>query len=302
VLHSQKMPLTVNYNTTETIKFDFPFRLFISGSSQSGKTYFARELLENDIFERRIEQVKYYHPDFLEDRPVNWHETLSIPISYQTGLPTMDELCDIAANTCLVIDDLYEECINSKAVDYLFRVLSGKRNLCVMIMSQRYFAQGRFSMNIRNNCNFTALMRNVDSRVNTKIARLIDVETAASFAMNNIYSNNYYPYLFIDSTPRGQVTNYRCYINVFGPIKVAFDQRGMKGYIISERDFLENFYPINTNTAARKNGSNEKIHIQTGTCQKEGTGESSASDIREKIKSRTRERRKKRHARSLHQY
>jgi len=295
------MPLTVNYHKID-VSFDYPFRIFISGSSQSGKTYFARELLENNIFESKVQQVKYYHPDFLEERPVNWHETLAIPISYQTSLPTLDELCDIAPQTCIVLDDLYEECIYSKAIDYLFRVLSGKRNLSVMIMSQRYFAHGRYALNIRNNCNFTVLMRNVDSRVNKKIARLIDVETAASRAMENIYSNNYYPYLFIDSTPRGQVTNYRCYISVFGPVKVAFDQRGMKGYIISERDFLENFYPINNNTAARKNGSDEKIHIQTGSCEKKDTGESPTSDIRHHIRSRAKDRRRKRLATSLQQY
>ena len=162
------MPLTVNYHTTETIEFDYPFRIFLSGSSQSGKTYFARELLENsDIFRKQVEQIKYYHPDYLEDRPVDWHKTLPIPISYQTGIPTLEELCEIAPNTCLVLDDLYEECIYSKAIDYLFRVLSGKRNLCVMIMSQRYFSHGRYALNIRNNCNFTVLMRNLDSRVNT---------------------------------------------------------------------------------------------------------------------------------------
>ena len=145
-------------------------------------------------------------------------------------------------------------------------------------------------------------MRNVDSRVNTKIARLIDVEKAASFAMNAIYSQNYYPYLFIDSTPRGQVTNYRCYINVFGPIKVAFDQRGMKGYILGERDFKENFHPIDSNTAVRKDGNNEKIHIPAGKCQEEGAGDSSPTDIAKKLSTRSRERRKKRHARSLQQY
>jgi len=297
------MPLTIKHQIIESIKFDYPFRIFISGSSQSGKTYFARELLKNiNIFDHAVQRVKYYHPDFLTERPVNWHESLDLPISYQSGLPTMDELCNVAPHTCLVIDDLYEECINSKAIDYLFRVLSGKRNLCVMIMSQRYFAQGRFAMNIRNNCNFTVLMRNVDSRVNTNIARLIDVEAAASIAMNSIYSNNYYPYLFIDSTPRGQVTQYRCYISVFGPVKVAFDQRGMKGYIISERDYLDNFYPIDSNTSTRKNGSDEKIRLPASSCQKEGSGGSSPSDIKHKIRHRDKERRRKRLARSLQQY
>ena len=153
-----------------------------------------------------------------------------------------------------------------------------------------------------NNCNFTVLMRNLDSRVNTKITRLLDVEKAAAFAMNKIYSNNYYPYLFIDSTPRGQITNCRCYINVFGSIKITFNQRGMKSYIISERDFLENFYEIDTNTAARKNGNNEKIKLPLARIQKESEGAASRADISNRIDKRRRDRRRQRLARSLQQY
>ena len=294
------MPLTVNYQALETTKFAYPYRIFISGSSQSGKTYFARELLENSIFQRQVDQIKYYHPDFLEERPVNWHETLNIPVSYQTGLPSLDSLCKIAPHTCLVIDDLYEECVNSKDIDYLFRVLSGKKNLSVMIMSQRYFAQGRFALNIRNNCNFTIMMRNLDSRINIKIARLLDVEKAVAHAMNNIYSSNYYPYLFIDSTQQGQVTNYRCYINVFGQIKISFDQNGMKVYIISDRDFSENFYPIDNNTAARKDGNNEKIRLPTTEGQKDSKRESTDAYITRKLEKRQKARERKRHSRNLH--
>ena len=285
----------MNYQKIENNKFEYPFRIFISGSSQSGKTHFAQELLKNDIFDQRVKHIKYYHPDFLDQRPVNWHDTLHIPISYQSGLPSLDEVCDISADTCIVLDDLYEEAINSKATDYLFRVLSGKKNLSVMIMSQRYFAQGKYAMNIRNNCNFTVLMRNVDSRVNIKIARLLDVEKPATFAMNDIYKHNYYPHLFIDSSPRGQVTSFRCYISIFGRVKVSFDQKGMKGYILSEKDFLNYFHPIDNNTAAR-NGDNEKVSLST---TKETTKE---TDIAKKLDSRIRERKKKRLARSLRKY
>jgi len=289
----------VSYRELENTKFDYPFRMFISGSSQSGKTYFARQLLcRSDLFETKVEYVKYYHPDYLADRPVNWHETLSVPVTYQTGLPSMEELCDIPPHTCLVIDDLYEECINSKTVDYLFRVLSGKRNLSVIVMSQRYFAQGKFGMNIRNNCNFTVLMRNLDARVNKMIARLINVELAVTAAIKAIYDNNYYPYLFIDSSPRAQVSSYRCYINIFDSVKEAFNQRGMKGYILGERDFLANFKTVGNSTAARKDGQDEKINISSK--RDNPTSETIKSDFAKRLARRARERRQRRLARNLH--
>ena len=122
------MPLTVNYHVLQENKFDYPFRVFISGSSQSGKTHFARELLyHTEIFKQSIKCVHYCHPDYLSELPVDWHESLDVPVSYQSGIPTLDELCRLEPHTCLVLDDLYEEAIISRQVDYLFRVLSGKR-------------------------------------------------------------------------------------------------------------------------------------------------------------------------------
>ena len=246
------MPLTVNYHVLQGNKFDYPFRVFISGSSQSGKTHFARELLyHTEIFKQSIKCVHYCHPDYLSELPVDWHESLDVPVSYQSGIPTLDELCRLEPHTCLVLDDLYEEAIISRQVDYLFRVLSGKKNISVVIMSQRYFAQGRFGMNIRNNCNFTVMMRNSDGRVNPKIAISLNLSVAVNKAIEDTYADNYYPYIFIDSSPRGQVSNYRCYTSIFGNAQTVFNQRGMKAYIINEHDFLSNFNIINKSTAKR---------------------------------------------------
>ena len=140
--------LLVNYQEKENVYFESPFRMMLSGSSQSGKTYFAEKLFKHNLFKQNIRSVSYRHPDYLETVPVNWHKTLSIPVHYQSGLPTLDELTNLEPYTCIVLDDLYEECVGSKTIDYLFRVLSGKKNLSIIIMSQRYFAKGRFAMNI----------------------------------------------------------------------------------------------------------------------------------------------------------
>ena len=48
------MPLTVNFTEINYCQFDFPFRLILSGSSQSGKTYFAKELLKSNLFDKSI--------------------------------------------------------------------------------------------------------------------------------------------------------------------------------------------------------------------------------------------------------
>ena len=312
------MPLNVNYDILEEKKFDYPFRVFISGSSQSGKTYFARELLQhNEIFKKSVRSVRYCHPDYLTELPVDWHDRLDIPVSYQSGIPSLDDMCKMECHTCLVLDDLYEEAILSRPVDYLFRVLSGKKNISVIIMSQRYFAQGRFGMNIRNNCNFTVMMRNADGRVNPKIAINLNLTTAVNKAIEDTYANNYYPYIFVDSSPRGQVSGYRCYTNIFDNVQAVFNQRGMKAYIINEHDFVSNFTIINTTTAKRnidqvikpeQTTTNTDLSIENkshgvdeenkdrdsdGESKQEAREKVEQNNTRERIKDRSRELRKK---------
>jgi len=297
------MPLTVKYQILAESKFDYPFRIFISGSSQSGKTYFARELLENDkIFNGKISEVHYYHPDYLSDRPVAWHTSLSVPVTYQSGIPNLNDLCKIEKHSCIILDDLYEECINSQAIDYLFRVLSGKKMLSVIIMSQRYFAHGKFGMNIRNNCNFTVLMRNSDGRVNSRVAAILNQKTAITRAIEDTYANNYYPYIYVDSSPRGQVSGYRVYTNIFGKYHEVYDTNGMKSYVIAEKDFLEFFSITNNKTAEIKNGGNTEETIRRKSETSSAASESDTDSwnrIREKIKQRRKLREQRRFRKNL---
>ena len=143
----------------------------------------------------------------METCPVNWHEEFDLPVRYKSNLPTLDELCKLSEDSCIILDDLYEECVNSKAIDYLFRVLSGKKKISVIIMSQRYYGQGRFAMNIRNNVNYTVLMRNTDARVNKLIARQLNVLSEYEETDKKIMYQN----ILIDSTPKATVSGYRVY-------------------------------------------------------------------------------------------
>ena len=235
------MPLSVKYDILEETKFQYPFRIFVSGSSQSGKTYLSEQILKSSIFMRQAEHIMYYHPDYLDECPVTWHQTLTTSVSYHCGVPTLKNLCDLKPNTCIVLDDLYEECVSSKSIDYLFRVLSGKKQLSVIILSQRYFAHGKFAMNIRNNCNFTILLRNVDKKINYRIASLMSLQIPVKKAITDSYEGNFWPYIFIDSSPRAQVTGYRVYTNIFGKYLTVYSDDGMKSYVVSEKDFLKFF-------------------------------------------------------------
>ena len=295
------MPLTVKYKTLNEKKFDFPYRIFISGSSQSGKTYLSGKLLRSSLFQEKPSQIFYYHPDYLADCPVDWHDTQPIQVTYHTGVPTLDDLCKLENNSCVVLDDLYEECVNAQSIDYLFRVLSGKKNISVIIMSQRYFAQGKFAMNIRNNCNYTVLMRNVDGKINSRIAALMSLQKPINKAIELVFPDNYWPYLFIDSTPRGQVSKLRVYTQLFGRFQEVFSDEGMKAFVISAKDFLKHFKLKSDHLAEPKNGKHE-THQNIDTSETKFS-DTRRSDQRERLIERAKRiRRKRKIERNIQQY
>ena len=295
------MPLTINYKEIENVTFDYPFRIIISGSSQSGKTSFSKRLLQQtDLFNKQFKSILYCYPEYLTETPVQWHSDLQTSVTYQTGLPSLEELCSLESDSVIVLDDLYEECIIAKQIDYLFRVLSGKIRLNVIIMTQRFFAQGRFAMNIRNCCNFTVLMRNSDERLNSRIANLFKASSAITKIIEKEFSRDGYPYIFVDSSPKGQITGYRLYTNIFNRYVEVYDRAGMKGFIIREKDFYKNFEIINK-TTAKRNGGNEKQNVREFASNSEEaiTGAKSEGHFATKICERTRKLRRKRLRKNL---
>ena len=181
------------------INESFPdiWRVFISGSSSAGKTYFAKQLLQSKFF--KFERIYYYHPDIQEDFPVNWSNEFDKPVLCQAGLPSNEDLHDIPPYSVLVLDDLYAEACKDKLMSYLFRVLSSKRKLHVIIMTQRYFAEGSCGLNIRNSSNFHVLMNNADERTNMRVAFSMNLGDDVRKAIS-VNSHKLYPYIFIDRT------------------------------------------------------------------------------------------------------
>ena len=53
----------IRYREIKSFKFADVFRIFISGSSATGKTYFAKALLKRNIF--NFSRIYYFHPKFM---------------------------------------------------------------------------------------------------------------------------------------------------------------------------------------------------------------------------------------------
>ena len=107
-------------------------------------------------------------------------------------------------NSCVVIDDSFDEALKSSAIDHLFRVISGKRNICVMIMTQNNFSKGKYGREIRNSCNFSVLFRNCcDVSINENIARMAGMKKAYDSAYIDLQGQKY-PYMLLDQSQKGQ--------------------------------------------------------------------------------------------------
>ena len=218
------------------IKFADIFRVFISGSSSAGKTYFAQKFLHENLF--NFKRIYYFHPDFHETAPVDW------PFDgvFHAGLPSLDDLLAIPEHSCLIFDDLYHECVGSSEIDYLYRVLSSKRKLHCFIMTQRYFAQGKYALNIRNSSNYHILMRNADERTNLRASDTMNLKKEIIKA-TECNENEMYPYIFIDKTNHARVTGLKVYIDIFSKYRKVIMKSNLY-YLIGAKDFNKRFHKI----------------------------------------------------------
>ena len=264
----------IKFREFENASFAKIYRFYINGASSAGKTYFAKMLLESDLFS--YSAIHYYHPDFHEHAPVDWHATLDKEVFYQAGIPSLSEMLEIPENSCLVFDDLFSQCCESKDIDYLFRVLSSKRKLNVIIMTQRYFAEGksRLGLSIRNSCNYHVLMNNADARTNLTVANAMQLKPEITRAIEE-NKNKLYPYIFLDRTNQARVNNLQVYTNIFGKYKEVICG-SMKYYLLSEADFKANFDILSKNTA-RKIDAHKKAKLCSNSIPKYNSSTSGSS-------------------------
>ena len=242
------------------IKFADIFRVFISGSSSAGKTYFAQKFLHENLF--NFKRIYYFHPDFHETAPVDW----PFDVVFHAGLPSLDDLLAIPEHSCLIFDDLYHECVGSSEIDYLYRVLSSKRKLHCFIMTQRYFAQGKYALNIRNSSNYHILMRNADERTNLRAADTMNLKCEILKA-NQCNEKEMYPYIFIDRTSQARVTGIKVYIDIFSKYRKVIMQSKLF-YLIADKDFKARFKTIDNSVAVEHETEKRKVQEPAETDSK----------------------------------
>ena len=235
---------------TKIIEANYPeiWRIFISGSSSAGKTYFAKQLLASKLFD--VKRIYYFHPDIHESFPVDWCNDSDTEIVCQAGLPTLEDIDDMPKHSVIVLDDLFTEVAKSELMSYLFRVLSSKKKLHLIVMTQRYYAEGAQGLNIRNCSNYHVLMSNADARTNMRVAFSMGLEKDVRAAIK-ANEKKLYPYIVIDRTNYARVNGLQVYIDILDKfMKVIID--GTIKVLVPEKEFKENWELVSDRYAKPK--------------------------------------------------
>lgn len=224
---------------TKIIEANYPeiWRIFISGSSSAGKTYFAKQLLASKLFD--VKRIYYFHPDIHESFPIDWCNDSDTEIVCQAGLPTLEDIDQMPKHSVIVLDDLFTEVAKSELMSYLFRVLSSKKKLHLIVMTQRYYAEGAQGLNIRNCSNYHVLMSNADARTNMRVAFSMGLEKDVRAAIK-ANEKKLYPYIVIDRTNFARVNGLQVYIDILDKfMKVIID--GTIKVLVPDKEFKENW-------------------------------------------------------------
>ena len=232
------------------------WRVFISGSSSAGKTYFAKQLLASKLFD--VKRIYYFHPDIHESFPIDWCNDSNTEIVCQAGIPTLEDINQIPKQSAIVLDDLFTEVAKSDLMSYLFRVLSSKKKLHVIVMTQRYYAEGSKGLNIRNCSNYHVLMSNADVRTNMRVAFSmgLDKEIRAAIKANE---KKLYPYIVIDRTNQARVNGIQVYIDILDKfMKVIID--GHVKVLVPNKEFKENWELVADGYAKSKEIGSTKVN------------------------------------------
>ena len=177
------------------------FKLFVSGPSRCGKTFFISELLENietfakdppetilyiyKIWQTKFDEMKSVVDGFIEDN--------------ENVVQQIKQLA-LGQKIFLIFDDL----INSKSlmdIATLFTVDGRHMNMSMAFLTQRMFVNNEHFRQISQNCDYFCVFKN--PRNSSEIRTLAQQLTPGSLSLIEIYkeaTKNPFSYLFINLT------------------------------------------------------------------------------------------------------
>ena len=143
-------------------RLQHPFGMIVSGPSNSGKSYFVRNLLiaADRLISKKINNIVYIYSIWqpLFDELLKYKD-----IRFIRGLPERlddDALLPTTKNNLLIIDDVMDEACDSLEMSKAFTQYVHHRNLSIVYLVQNLFKQGKSARTISLNTNYLVLFKN----------------------------------------------------------------------------------------------------------------------------------------------
>src|SRR5438876_2831265 len=141
-------------------RLQHPFTCMISGPSGSGKTSLLVNLLKNNSLSisRQFDRVVYCYG---EEIPETFTELIEAGIKLEIirGLPDEDLEFDRRLVNCLILDDLMQECSESKTICDYFTKTSHHKSVSVFLLTQNLYHQGKYQITIKLNTNYVIVFK-----------------------------------------------------------------------------------------------------------------------------------------------
>lgn len=142
-------------------KWNHPASCIFSGSSGTGKTNLAFELIKNQHFSKPIKHVFYFGCDNDHSNRLSWDKKLKdIAVTYEEGLPSSSFFSRIPKGSLVVIDDQFTDAVNASQLANAFTFDRRHRKFSIILITQNLFEKGKYNKTIRNNCEILVLFRN----------------------------------------------------------------------------------------------------------------------------------------------
>ena len=182
----------------ETFVFKHPFRCYIAGPSNCGKTTLIQQILLNQhkLIKRPIEKIVICYKTMQTAYEV--FKYLTNDVEFCEGLIDIKKF-DATKNNLLIIDDLMEQCKDNNEILNLFTVDSHRRNISVFLVSQNIYTKGKFTRDINLNSSNMILFKNPRDSVQISIlARQMFPNRSKAFMEAFMDAVENYRYIFLD--------------------------------------------------------------------------------------------------------
>ena len=183
--------------------FRHKFSLLVVGPTQSGKTHFVQQILENDriVYEKKRKRRILWCYTQWQEGYVALKKLFKKEITFAHGLPKFsDDLSEIDADFNNII--IMAEAIDSPMVSRLF-TQGRHRNASIILLLQNMFPKGKYNTDISRNAQYITLFRSPSDRKQIGIVaeRMFDKSRDRFMAAFYKETEKPFGYLLVDNKP-----------------------------------------------------------------------------------------------------